>query len=139
MYRVGSISDKGWISDDKTTLSYVFGCYMLTDSAQSLLYEGNLTNLPFTYHKFINDPEGMAFAIVSDLTKLMGSYFPQVDVRARAKQVSGSHYAVLMEVSVMTADNERLQLAKLMEIDNSDLRKIINVNNYGDYESSYFN
>ena len=54
MYRVGSISDKGWISDDKSTLSYVFGCYMLTDSAQSLIYEGRLINLPQTYHQFIN-------------------------------------------------------------------------------------
>lgn len=138
MYRVGSISDKGWISDDKNTLSYVFGCYMLTDSAQSLIYEGRLINLPQTYHQFINDPDAMASAVVTDLTNLMGAYFPQVDVRARAKQISGTHYAVLMEVSVITESNERLQLAKLMEIDNDNLRKILNVNNYGDLESSFF-
>lgn len=138
MYRIASISDKGWIADDKNTMSYVFGCYMLTDAAQTLLYEDNLVSLPLTYHKFINDPEGMAAQVVSDLTKQMGAYFPQVDVRARAKQVSGSHYAVLMEVTVITESNERLQLAKLMEIDNDNLRKIINVNNYGDLESTMF-
>lgn len=138
MYRVASISDKGWIADDKNTMSYVFGCYMLTDAAQTLLYENNLISLPLTYHQYINDPDGMAAAVVNDLTKLMGYYFPQVDVRARAKQVSGTHYAVLMEVSVITESNERLQLARLMEIDNDNLRKILNVNNYGDLESTLF-
>lgn len=138
MYRVASISDKGWIADDKNTLAYVFGCYMLTDSAQSLIYDGKLINLPYTYYQFINDPDGMANAVVSDLTKLVGNYFPEVDVKARAKQVSGSHYAVLMEVTATTETNERIQLAKLMEIDNDNLRKILNVNNYGDLESSFF-
>lgn len=137
MHRVASLSDKGWISDDKGTLAYVFGCYMLTDSSQSLLYEGNLINLPQTYHLYINDPDGMAAGVVSDLTRLMGGYFPQVDVRARSKQISGTHYAVLMEVTVITESNERIQLAKLMEIDNDNLRKILNVNNYGDLESDF--
>lgn len=138
MYRVASISDKGWISDDKSTLSYVFGCYMLTDSAQTLLYSGRLINLPQTYYQFINDPDGMANAVISDLSNVVGAHFPQVDVKARAKQISGSHYAILMQVTATTESNERIQLAKLMEIDNDNLRKILDVNNYGDLESTLF-
>ena len=137
VYRVGSLSDKGWISDDKGTLSYVFSCYMLIDAAQSLLFDGNLISLPHTYYLHINNPDAMASAVVSDLSRLMGYYFPTVDVRARAKQISGSHYSIIMEVSVITETGERLQLARLMEIDNDNLRKIININNYGDYEQSY--
>ncbi|WP_396190468.1 hypothetical protein [Flavobacterium sp.] len=136
-YKIGSLSDKGWISDPKSMLGYIFGCYMTTDAAQTLLYDGRLTSLAETYHRFINDPDGMANQIVSDLTKLGGYYFPQVDVRARSKQISGTHYSIIMEMTVMTSDNERIQLAKLMEMDNADLRKIVDVNNYGDLESSY--
>lgn len=136
-YRVGSLSDKGWISDDKGTVSYVFSSYMLTDAAQSLLYEGSLISLPYTYYLYINEPDKMASAIISDLARLMGYYFSTVDVKARAKQISGSHYSIIMEVSVISETGERIQLARLMEIDNDDLRKIININNYGDYEQSY--
>lgn len=131
-YQIASISEQGWINDPSIILNYAFTCYMLTDAAQTLVYQNNLISLPYTYHLYINDPEQMAIAMQSDLTKLLQRYFQQVDVRTQAKEISGKHYAVLLSAAVMTEQNEKIELSKVMEIDSNNLRKIIEVNNYGD-------
>lgn len=136
-YKIASLSDKGWVSDSRTSLGYMFNCYILTDVAQTLLFGGKLISLPETYHRFINDPPGMANQIVSDLSKLLGYYFPHVDVRARSKQISGSQYGIIMEVTVLTDTGERIQLAKLVELNTDGIRKNLDIINYGDLESSY--
>lgn len=132
MYTIASLSDQGWVSDPKTILSYVMSCYMLTDAAQTLTFEGNVKSLPATYYLHINDPSGMASAMTSDLNAMLMSYFPQVDVKTKAKQVSGKHYAIVLQASVMTESGERVDLAKMMEIDTQNLRKIVEFNNYGE-------
>lgn len=132
MYKIASLSDQGWISDPKTILSYVVTSYMLTDAAQTLTFEGNIKSLPATYYLHINDPVSMASAMSSELTVLLLNYFSQVDVNAEAKEINDKHHAIVLQVSVMTQEGERVDLAKLMEIDTQNLRKVIDLNNYGD-------
>lgn len=135
MYSIASLSEQGWVSDPRAVLNYVLTCYMLTDAAQTLAFEGNVRSLAETYYKHINDPDAMASKMASDLTVMLDHYFVHVDVSANAKEVSGKHYAVILRASVMTEEGERLDLAKVMEIDGQSLRKIIEVNNYGDAQS----
>lgn len=136
MYKLASLSEQGWISDPKIILSYIMTSYMLTDASQSLVFEGNLKSLPETYYKHINDPTAMASAMSSELNVLLLAYFVHADVDAQAKQVNGKHHAIVLRASVMTEEGERVDLAKLMEIDTQNLRRIVNVNNYGDALSS---
>lgn len=132
MYTIASLSDQGWISDPRGILNYVISCYMLTDAAQTLTFEGNLKSLPETYYKHINDPDAMAAAMISDLTSMLSHYFAHVEVDARAKEITGKHYAIVLQASVLTEEGEKLDLAKVMEIDSQSLRKIIQINNYGE-------
>lgn len=132
MHSIASLSDQGWVSDPRTVLNYVVTCYMLSDAAQSLTFQGNIKSLSETYYKHINNPDNMAAAMSSELNTTLTHYFAHVDVSARAKEVSGKHYAIVLKVMVMTDDGERLDLAKVMEIDSQSLRKIIEINNYGD-------
>ena len=134
MYNFASLSEQGWVEDSLATLNHLFVCYMLTDGGQSLLFEGNLINLPGTYHKYINDPQGMAVQVGADLQLLLSRYFQQVDATARAVEITAKHYAVLMSAVVINEKGERFQLSKIMEISSSSLRKIIDVSNYGDGE-----
>lgn len=136
MYAIASLSEQGWVSDPRTTLNYVVTCYMLSDAAQSLAFEGNIKSLSEAYYKHINDPDAMASAMASDLTTMLNHYFASVDISARAKEISGKHYAVVLQVSVLSAEGERFDLAKMMEIDSGSLRKVININNYGEGQSA---
>lgn len=134
MYNFAALSEQGWVEDGMSTLNNLFMCYLLTDGAQSLLFNNSLISLPTTYQRFINDPSAMASQVSSDLQLLLGRHFAQVDASARAVEVTTKHYAILMSAVVMTEKGERLQLSKIMEISGPELRKIINISNYGDGE-----
>lgn len=125
------LSEKGWVTDSKDILHYLISYYILSDAAQSIAYQNNITNLPETYYKYINDPEEMAIGVKNDLDRLLSRYFASVDVETEAKELDNKKYAILLYVSVMDYDNVRHELARVTTIDSSGLRKIINVNNYG--------
>lgn len=139
MFKIGSLSDQGWVSDPSSTLNYILVCYLLTDAAQTLLFERSVVSLSETYHQFINEPDKMATAVSSDLNKLITRYFPQADVSVQTKKLSGSGYGLMVVASAITENNERIELARVMEISTANLRKIIQTNNYGDALSVFKN
>lgn len=137
-YKIGSLSDQGWIDDPQSILNYTVACYLLSDYGQSLHFAGNINSLPYTYYQHINDPDKMATAMNRDLTNELSRYFPtEVSVKCTAKALEGSKYAILVQVSVLTEDNRRFDLARVMEVSTANLRKIIQINN-GD-EQTFFN
>ena len=129
---VPSLSEQGWITDSYKILNNIVSYYILTDAAQTLVFEGNLISLPETYYKYINQPVEMASAIKSDLDKMISRYFPIAEVNTEAKAMTDSQYAILLYAAAVTEDGTRIELSKVVEISTTGLRKIIEVNNYGD-------
>jgi hypothetical protein len=129
---IASLSENGWVTDSAKKLNAAISYYILTDAAQTLIFKDNLISLPLTYYKFINDPDEMTAAVKNDLDKLLGRYFSIVDVNTETKQLSDSKYGILLYASVITDDGSRLDLSKVVEITTTGLRKIIDVNNFGD-------
>ena len=129
---VPSLSEQGWISDSYKILNNTVSYYILTDAAQSLMFEGNLISLPETYYKYINQPVEMASAVKTDLEKMLSRYFSVAEVNTEAKALSDSKYAILLYAAAVTEDGTRIELSKVVEISTTGLRKIIEVNNYGD-------
>jgi len=132
---IASLSDQGWVFDGPKTLNALLSYYILTDAGQSLVFQNNLINLPQTYYKYINDPQAMANAVKNDLDKLLGRYFQSVDVLTQAKATTDSKYAILIYATVVDENNTKINLARVTEIDSTGLRKILEVNNYGDAQS----
>lgn len=135
---IPSLSDQAWVVDDNKILEYLISYYILTDSMQTLIFQDNLINLPETYYKYINDPVGMASGIKSDLDKLLSRFFSVVEVNTNVKKIDDKWYAILLYVSVITKDYNKIELSKIVKISTTKLRKIINMNNYGD-GMSYLN
>lgn len=129
---IPSLSESGWITSSKDILSAVMAHYVLSDAAQSIAFQDNIINLPETYFKFINDPDGMNNAIKSDLDKLLSRYFINVDVETKVKELDSKKYAILLYVAVIDLDNIKTELANIAEISSSGLRKILSMNNFGD-------
>lgn len=132
MYNIGSLSGQGWVDDPPTVLSYVMSCYILTDAAQTVMFGDNVISLANTYHKYINDPDKMAVAVKQDITRLIDRHFPECDVTCRAKEVEDGSYALLLYATAITSKGERIELSRVAEVSASNLRRIININNYGD-------
>lgn len=127
-----SISQNGWIVDNRKVLNHLFTYYLLSDYAQSYIFQNEIISLSHTYRLNINNPEGMASAVRSDLEKLLSRYFEQIEVETLAKKVTESQYAILIYAVVMTQEEGRIELSQVMEINTSNLRKVIQMNNYGD-------
>ncbi len=129
---IPSLSEQGWITESKKILNNLVSYYILTDAAQSLAYQNNLINLPETYYKYINDPDGMASAVTRDLESLLSRYFQMVDVETETKDLGDSRYAILIYVSVVDETNTKIELSRVTQIDSTGLRRIVEINNRGD-------
>jgi hypothetical protein len=129
---IASLSDHGWITDSGKILNHLLSYYILTDNGQSLLFQGNLINLPDTYFKHINDPEAMSAAIKTDMDKLLSRYFTSVDVETSVKPLTDSRHAILLYAAVIDSEGVKIELNRVVELNTSNLRNIIEVNNYGD-------
>jgi len=129
---IASLSDLGWVESSETILSKLLGYYILTDSAQSVIFQGNLINLPQAYFENINDPEGMAVRVKSDLDKLLSRYFEMVEVETEVVPKTDSIVGILLYATVIDKDGVKVNLGKVAELSSTGVTKVINVNNYGD-------
>ena len=129
---IGSLSDLGWVDNSETLLSKLLGYYILTDSAQSVIFQNNLINLPQSYYEYINDPQGMATRIKNDLDALLSRYFSLVEVETEAVAKTESVYGILIYATVVDDKGIKVNLGKVTEISSTGVTKVININNYGD-------
>ena len=129
---IGSLSDLGWVDNSETLLSKLLGYYILTDSAQSVIFQNNLINLPQSYYEYINDPQGMATRIKNDLDTLLSRYFSMVEVETEAVAKTESVYGILLYATVVDDKGIKVNLGKVAEISSTGVTKVININNYGD-------
>lgn len=132
MKTVPSLSEQSWVTDSAKILNHLISYYILTDNAQSLVFQDSLINLPYTYYQHINDPESMATAVKSDLDKLLSRYFSIVDVKVQSRQIEGKKYGIVISAAIVDDDNKRVDLSQVVEINTTGLRNVINVSNYGD-------
>ncbi len=128
---IASLSEQGWITESKKILSNILSNYILTDSAQSVSFQGRLINLPETYYLYINDPEGMATKVRADLELLLGRYFESVDVECSPKQLTDKKYAIIFSCAAVDSTGQRVQVTKIAEM-STELRNVIEVSNYGE-------
>ena len=129
---IGSLSDLGWVDNSETLLSKLLGYYILTDSAQSVIFQNNLINLPQSYYEYINDPQGMATRIKNDLDTLLSRYFSLVEVETEAVAKTESVYGILLYATVVDDNGIKVNLGKVAEISSTGVTKVISINNYGD-------
>lgn len=129
---IGSLSDLGWVDNSETLLSKLLGYYILTDSAQSVIFQNNLINLPQSYYEYINDPQGMATRIKNDLDTLLSRYFSMVEVETEAVAKTESVYGILLYATVVDDKGIKVNLGKVAEISSTGVTKVISINNYGD-------
>lgn len=132
MGTIASLTEEGWVQSSKNILAYILSYYILSDAGQTIAFQGNLINLPETYYKYLNDPQGMASAVRTDLERLLSAYFIHIDITVQAKELDKKHYAILLYASVVDAEGTKHELSKITEINSAGLRSIIDTNNYGD-------
>jgi len=74
----------------------------------------------------------MSAGIKTDLDKLLSRYFGIVEVETNVKKLTESRYAILLYGAVIDNESNRIEISKVVDINTTGLRKVIDVNNYGD-------
>lgn len=128
---IASLSEDGWTFDPKRILNKLLSYYILTDTGQSVSFQNRLVSLPRTYHEFINDPVGMSTKMKSELDSLLSKYYQLVDVETDVREIDKNRHGILIYASVVTDDNVRLELGKVVTTQNTEISKIIEINNFG--------
>ena len=132
MKTIPSLTTKGWIIETKDILEKILSYYILTDNGQSISFANNLINLPYTYFKNINDPEGMKIQIKNDLTTLLSRYFTISDIETKVKKNTESKFDILIYATIIDDKNNKIELGKILNIEeNYNLKNIISINNFG--------
>jgi len=126
-----TLDTDGFVRQGQTMLDYLLSYYILTDTAQSLLFKDSLISLPRTYAKYMDDADGFARGIRSDLNILLQKYFKIVDVISEAyKNEKTKGYYVVISASVIDDNNHKYDISKVTDIKNSKSLKIFNFSNY---------
>lgn len=73
----------------------------------------------------------MLICLVQDLDKLLSNYFDTIDVVVDVKELTLKSFAILIKVAVIDSENNKVELSKVTELDNSKSRKVISFSNYG--------
>jgi len=129
---IPSLTEEGWVLDSKSILAYNLAHYILSDAAQSIAFHGNIINLSETYYRHMNNPQDMTSAIRTDLERLLGRYFASVDITTEMKEITPKNFAVLIYASVIDNENIKHELIRVTEANSSNIREVIEMNNYGD-------
>lgn len=129
---VPSLTEQAWVSDGNRILNHLLSYYILTDAGQSIAFNNNLISLPFTYFRFINDPDGMSVGVRSDIENLLGKYFESVEVETEVRDLSEGKYGILLSATVTDKNNKRFHLSKVSEMSTEGLRRVIDINNLGE-------
>lgn len=129
---IPSLSELGWITDSRMMLSKILSYYLLTDSSQSVSFQGNLISLPYTYHLHINDPNEMAVTVREDLNTLLGRYFEQYEVITRVKEGLNKAVTILIYAYIIDDSGTKVSLGRVLEMDTEGLKKAIEINNEGE-------
>lgn len=129
---IPSLTTKGWIIETKDILEKILSYYILTDNGQSISFANNLINLPSTYYKYINDPEGMKIQVKNDLTTLLSRYFSIIEIETSIRKITESKFGILIYATVIDEENNKVELGKVLDVEeNYNLKNIISVNNFG--------
>lgn len=126
-----TLDTDGFVRQGQAMIDYLLTYYILTDTAQSLLFKDSLISLPKTYALHMDDADSFAKAIQSDLNILLHKYFKIVDVQSDAyKNEKTKGYYVVISASVIDDNNHRYDVSKVTYIYKSKSLKIFNFNNY---------
>lgn len=134
---IPSLSELGWVKDTGNMLSKLLSYYMLTDAGQTISFQNNLTSLPATYFRHLENPDSMAAEMRSDLTKLLERHFDNVEVLSKAKTDEGKLTTIMLYAHVLDEKGKRVSMGRVLEMDTGGLRKTVDINNIGE-GAAYF-
>jgi hypothetical protein len=132
-----SLSATGWVDEPFKKADMILGHFFVAQASQSNLYKGEVSSLPALVQEHGKDPDLLATAVESNVSRLFNRYFggttPDTQVSVKVSVVDSSddkntRYEIRLDASV-TIDGTFYSLGRIVDVENSSITKIIEINN----------
>lgn len=124
---VPTLSASGWERGIKEKADRLFSYFLVSQFSQSQLYYGNIKSLPYLIKLHPNNNTTLSQAIEDSLIDLFERYFQTVTANVSIVDVEGEGARQRIEIDVVVTENNlRYPLAKLLDVNNSVIGKVIN-------------
>ena len=130
---VPSLSEDSWTTDSVKVADYILSYFLTSQYSQTYLYIGHITSFAYIIQSKSGDVNATVIETQNQLTAYFSKYF--VDVNVEVANVPNTVDPSMAQISIVLqySDLEGIQynLAKLLQITNLKVVKIIDYNNTG--------
>jgi hypothetical protein len=131
------LSAAGWTRSPSEKADALMSHWFESDKSQSLLYGPEVSSLAYVLQEHFSEPVAFMSALKASLEKYLGRYYSGVVVEARAPELftdPGPKVEVKLYIQVVEG-TQMYSFGKLLQISNSKLEKVLNLNNNGQQPS----
>lgn len=126
-----SLSDDGWVNGSIRTADYLFSHFLLSDFSQSYIYNGFVVSFPY----ILQNTQGNMIDTVDQTNRALETYFTKyfnnvvVEVTEIPNEAEPSAASISIYVRFTDTTGKEFVLGKLLELNNTIVKKIIDLNN----------
>lgn len=126
-----SLDQQGWVSSSSSIADFIFSHFFVSDYSQTQLYLGEVTSFPWILVQNQNDMIQAASATRVALSRYFSRYFNNVavEVSQGPDPTNPSKVQFTIYVSFTDGEGKDYVLGKLLEVMESKISKVININN----------
>jgi hypothetical protein len=128
-----SLSEDGWVNSSSKIADYLISHFRLSDYSQTYIYHENVSSLPYILQK----TQGSIFNTVKETESILSTYFSRyfnnvvVDVSEIPNTEDPSKGQISIYLKFTDSDNKTYDLGKLLEVRDTTIERIINLDNAG--------
>lgn len=128
-----SLSDQGWVKSNREIADFALSHFFESNYSQSQLYNGSVSSLAYIIQENNGDVNSTASDIETKLTSYLLSMLPGVVVSCvpNTADTTTSESSVSLYISFNDSTGKKVTMSNLLEIKNSKLYKVTNLNNNG--------
>jgi len=130
---VPSLSLDGWVSNPPEMADYLLSHFFLSEYSQSQLWYKKVSSLPWIIQNNQGNMRGTVREMQDTLEKYFGAYFPQVTVEVTHDDGGDTRSKVDLHIFISVVDRtgKEHSVAKMVQVIESKINKIVNLNNTG--------
>ncbi len=129
---VPTLSTSGWVGEISEKADRLTSYYFVSEHSQTNLYRDAVTSLPYQIQQFGHDEFELRQGVQGALSQYLNNYFDSVEVSADTSRPNPEDpNRITLTVSIIvTQDGVQYSLGRLIEVVNSKILNIIDINNY---------
>jgi hypothetical protein len=132
---VPSLSSAGWVVSPAEKADLLISHFYASDKSQTFLYGSNVANLQWVIEQSAHDIVNLVALLERELVRYLSAYYSNVTVEVASDETLGTvidnRVTLRVYASVTENDGTTYSFGKLLNVVDSKIASIVNLNNFG--------